>query len=279
MTAHLRVERGVLTVDPLDFRLAHGSIVGKLTMDANQPVIKGTVNMRADEVRVARLLPKTETTKASVGTMEGRAELTGTGNSIAAMLGTADGKITLVMDGGQISDLVLRLLNLDIANATVTLLRGDQTIPVRCMVGHLDAKAGHLKPAPFLVDTEHTKVVMDGDIDLGAETLDLRLTAHPKDMSLAALRGPVMIKGPFTSPSVRPDLRRAIVRSVAAITLGILATPVAALVPLFEVGTEKDANCPAIVARAKALIDQEPGAEPPPADTTEATGTTRRGGG
>jgi hypothetical protein len=45
------------------------------------------------------------------------------------------------------------------------------------------------------------------------------------------------------------------------------------------VGTEKDANCPAIVARAKALIDQEPGVEPPPADTTEATGTTRRGGG
>jgi uncharacterized protein involved in outer membrane biogenesis len=277
MTAHLRVAQGVLTVDPLDFRLAHGSIVGKVAMDANQPVIRGTVNLRADEVRVARLLPKTQTTKASVGTIEGRAELTGTGNSIAAMLGTADGHVTLVMDGGEISDLVLRLLNLDIANATVTLLRGDQTIPVRCMVGQFVAKDGHLKPAPFILDTEHTKVAMDGDIDLGAETLNLRLTAQPKDVSLAALRGPVVIKGPFTSPSVRPDLRRAIVRSVAAITLGIVATPLAALVPLFEWGTEKDANCPAIVAQAKALIDQAPVARAPESLKPKPNAETQRG--
>jgi uncharacterized protein involved in outer membrane biogenesis len=44
MTAHLRIERGVVTVDPLDFGVAGGNIVGTISMDANPPVMAGTAN-------------------------------------------------------------------------------------------------------------------------------------------------------------------------------------------------------------------------------------------
>ena len=120
---------------------------------------------------------------------------------------------------------------------------------------------------------------MEGDIDLGAEMFNLRLVAEPKDVSPVALRGPILLQGPFNAPSIRPDLKRAIARSVAAIALGVVATPIAALVPLVELGTEKDANCAAIVSQARALIDGQPGAQPPNPDATEAVGPTRKGGG
>jgi uncharacterized protein involved in outer membrane biogenesis len=147
------------------------------------------------------------------------------------------------------------------------------------MVGRFEAVHGHLRPQAFILDTEKAKVALTGDIDLGAERFNLKLVAQPKDVSLVSLRGPIVIDGPFDSPSVRPDLKRAIARGAAAIALGIVATPVAALVPLFEVGTAKDANCEAIVTQAKALIDQEPGAQPPASDAMEAAGGSRKGGG
>jgi uncharacterized protein involved in outer membrane biogenesis len=279
MDTRLRIVRGVVTLDPLIFKMAGGDIVGKVTVDATQPVIAGAANLQIREMRLERLMPKVQNNKASVGLMEGRVQLKGTGNSVAAMLGTSNGAVTVVMNGGEISDLVLRLMNLDVQHTLVTLLRGDQHVPVRCMVGHFEAVHGHLKPQPFILDTENAKVAMTGEIDLGTERLDLKLTAQPKDMSLVSLRGPIVIDGPFDSPSVRPDLKRAIARGAAAIALGIVATPVAALVPLFEVGTAKDANCRAIVTQAKALIDQEPGAQPPVPDTMEAAGSSRKGGG
>jgi uncharacterized protein involved in outer membrane biogenesis len=160
------------------------------------------------------------------------------------------------MDGGEISDLVLRLMNLDVQHTLVTLMRGDENIPVRCMVGHFAADHGHLRPQPFILDTEHTKVAMQGDIDLGTETFKLRLIAHPKEMSLVALRGPILIEGPFSAPAVRPDLKNAIARGAAAIALGVVATPAAVLIPLFELGSEKDANCKAIVTQAKGMIEK-----------------------
>jgi uncharacterized protein involved in outer membrane biogenesis len=108
MDARLRIVRGVLTLDPLDFRMAGGDIVGKVTLDATQSVIAGTANLQIDEMRLERLVPKVQNNKASVGMMKGRVQLKGTGNSVAAMLGTANGSVTVVMDGGEISGLVLR---------------------------------------------------------------------------------------------------------------------------------------------------------------------------
>jgi hypothetical protein len=279
MNAHLRIVNGVLTIDPLEFRMKGGDIVGKVTLDARQSVLAGSTDMQARDFKVERLMPTVQNSKASIGTMQGRAQLNGTGNSVAALLGTANGSITLVMDGGEVSDLMLRLVNLDVQHTIVALLKGNEHVPVRCMIGHFVASHGHLKPQPFILDTEHAKVGMTGDIDLGAERLDLRIASQPKDISLVALRGPIVVRGPISAPTVRPDLTHAITRSLAAVALGIVATPVAALVPFFEVGTEKDANCSAIVTQAKALIDKQPGAGAPSADTDEAKAGEKKEGG
>ena len=198
----------MVTIDPLDFGVGGGNIVGKVTLDANQPVIAGSADMQVKSLHLERLVPKAKSTKASVGTMQGRAQLSGTGNSVAALLGTSNGHVTVVMDGGEISELVLRLMNLGCRTRWSTLMRGDESIPVRCMVGYFAAKHGHLKPQPFILDTEHTKVVMEGDIDLGTERFNLRSDRSAQGCEPGRVARADPGEGPFTSPSVRPDLKQ-----------------------------------------------------------------------
>jgi hypothetical protein len=83
-----------------------------------------------------------------VGEIDGRAKVTTQGNSIAAMLGAADGDAVLLMNSGEISDLLLRLTNLDLANAAASLLKGDKNIRVRCRRLAVPCHK-HLRPFPF----------------------------------------------------------------------------------------------------------------------------------
>ena len=268
MTAHLKLSNGVLVLDPLNFGAAGGNIVSRISLDARQPVILGNADIRVDTLKLDQLNPGLRANRASFGDIEGRAQLATQGNSVADMLGSADGKVALLMDGGAVSDLVLRLMDLDIAHVGVTLLRGDRNIPVRCMIADFATQNGHMRPTVFVLDTEHTNVGGSGEIDLRDEALDLRLIAKPKDNSLAALRGPIVIGGSFGSPSVRPELSKAIARGGAAILLGIVATPLAAFLPLMQFGKGKDADCAPLVAQTRAFINGSSARKQTSADST-----------
>ena len=94
-----------------------------------------------------------------------------------------------------------------------------------------------------------------GGVSLGAERLNLRLIAQPKDGSLLALRGPIRVEGPFAQPAVRPELGNAIARTGAAIGLGIIAGP-AAILPFLETGKAVSVDCAAHAQQATTFIGQ-----------------------
>jgi hypothetical protein len=55
------------------------------------------------------------------------------------------------------------------------------------------------------------------------------------------------VSGTFKDPSFHPDMKRVTLRGIAAAALAMLAPP-AALIPLFETGPGKDADCSLAVA-------------------------------
>lgn len=65
---------------------------------------------------------------------------------------------------------------------------------------------------------------------------------HPKDKSIQVLRGPVRVHGPFSNPGFSVQKKALVKRVGAAVLLGLL-NPLAALLPLIETGSGKDANC------------------------------------
>jgi hypothetical protein len=256
MHTHLVLRNGLLTLNPFEFGAAGGRLFGMVAVDARKPTISADADLRASDINLARLAPTVQALADSTGKLDARMHLTGQGNSLAAMLGSANGNVASVMEGGAVSDLVLRLMNLDIANSLVALAKGNQKIPIRCVVADFQARDGVLTPDPLVLDTEHTLVTGEGRIMLKDEQLDLRLVAEPKDGSVLALRGPINVQGTMAKPTVTPELGQAIARTAAAVGLGIVAGP-AAIIPLIQIGKPENVDCATYVQKATSFISQQ----------------------
>jgi hypothetical protein len=176
------------------------------------------------------------------GTIDGVATLRGRGRSLRDMLAGADGELRLYSRDGTLSQIVIELVGLDIAETTGFLLSGDRAVPIRCMLADFTARDGVLRPRALVMDTEDTLVTGEGQVALDTEKLDLRLVPEPKDFSPLSLRTPLSIGGTFAAPEFGVEKRGLIARGVAAAALA-LAFPPAAIAALFEPGTGEDANC------------------------------------
>ena len=251
MTAHLLVNNGILKFAPLDFGVAGGNLVSQIEMDGRKPRIVTRADVTAKGLHLDQMFPTSKLAAADTGTMGGRAKLEGSGNSVAQMLGSANGEASLIMDGGSVGELMLRLSNLDIANSLMVLLGGDKQVPIRCMVGNFKAVAGDFKVEALVLDTTKVNITGSGDVNFTDESLHLRLVSQSKGFSLASLRGPIVITGSFQTPVVRPELGRALARGGIAVALGAVTAGIGALIPLLEFGKNKDSNCAALMSQAK----------------------------
>lgn len=252
MTAHLVITDGQLTLAPLDFGVAGGNLVSYIDMDSRQSPIVTHADITAKGLHLAQLFPGSSLAAADTGTMGGRAKLVGSGNSVARMLASANGEAALIMDGGSVGELMLRLSNLDIANSLLVLLGGDKQVPIRCMVSNFKVVDGDFIVKEMLLDTAKVNIVGTGNINFVDESLHLRLVPESKGFSLASLRGPIAITGTFKAPVLRAELGGVIVRGGLAVALGAVTAGVGALIPLLDFGSERDSNCKALLGEAKA---------------------------
>ncbi|HSH90470.1 MAG TPA: AsmA family protein, partial [Ramlibacter sp.] len=145
MSAHLIVKGGVVKLAPLDFGVAGGSLVSIIEMDSREPRIVTRADITAKGLHVARMFPDSKLGAGGTGTLGGRATLKGNGNSISQMMATANGDAAVIMEGGSVGELALRMSNLDVANSLLLMLGGDKQVPVRCMVGVFSATHGDFK--------------------------------------------------------------------------------------------------------------------------------------
>ena len=249
MDAHLTVKDGMLKLAPLNFEVAGGKMVTEITMDGHKSHMATHADITAKGLNLDQLFPDSKLNKSSVGTMGGRAKLDAGGDSISQMMGSANGEAALIMDGGTISELLLRLSNLDIANSFMLLLGGDKQIPIRCMVANFKAVAGDFTVQDLVLDTSKVNITGEGHVNFADESLHLKLVS--KGTSLAALRGPIIITGSFMKPSVNPDMDKVVARGGLAVGLGVLTAGVGALLPLLEFNKKKDSKCAALLIHAK----------------------------
>ncbi len=242
MDVHLLLDDGLLRLEPADFGVAGGRIRGTVRMDARESPIRTRARASLRGLDLDRLLPEVESARDAVGRVGGEFTLAGTGNSIAKMLGSADGSVALGMGKGEISNLVMELAGLDIEEALKFLVTGDKRIPIRCAFGDFAVQGGVMRAQSLAFDTTDTMIVGAGTISLRDETFDLTLRPRPKDRSLFVLRSPLLVSGTFKDPSFRPDLKRVGLRGAIALTLGSIAPP-AALLATIETGPGEDLQC------------------------------------
>jgi hypothetical protein len=135
---------------------------------------------------------------------------------------------------------------------------GDKQVNLNCVAGDFAVTNGLLQTRYFLIDTDQASIGVDGQIDLGKETLALTVQPENKNFRLISLRSPVYVGGTFAEPQVNIDKGKVALRAGGALALGVL-TPVAALLPLVDVGPGKDSDCAKVILQAKAKSSAPPG--------------------
>lgn len=238
----LLLERGVARLDPLKLGVAGGVMESHVTLDASGAPIVSRIDITLRGLQLPKLFPDAELTKGSAGKIGGRIELQGRGNSVAQMLAASDGKAGLVMGRGRISNLLLELAGLDVAEALKFLIGKDRIIPLRCAHADFTVKDGIVTADQFVFDTTDTILFGEGTISLRDETLALVLKPRPKDRSLVSLRSPLEVDGTFKDPDIHPKAGPLALRGLAAAALYAIAPP-AALLALIETGPGEDSNC------------------------------------
>ena len=191
---------------------------------------------------MGKLFPTVQMVKAGSGDLSGAIALTAQGNSIAHMLGSANGNVGLIMGAGHVSNLLVELAGLDVAESLKYLIDKDREIPLRCAFAAFDIQDGVMTTKGLAFDTSDTAIFGQGAIDMRAEVIDMRLSPQPKDKSPLTLRVPLKIGGTFKDPSFSPEAGPLVLRGAAAAALYSIAPP-AALLALIETGPGKNIDC------------------------------------
>lgn len=250
MDARFRLEQGRLQVEPLKFGVANGTVAGSLVLDGRKNTPYVAANLTLHRLDLKAFFAGTEQAGVTSGKFGGRVELAGSGKSVAQILGTSNGRVGLSMAGGQISNLVIELAGIDVAEALPRLLGSDKPVQIRCVVGDFGVKDGLMRSNVLVFDTTDTNVTGEAAINLRDESLNLRLEAHPKDMSPLVGRTPITVTGTLGHPQVGIDPSGLVARGAAAVALGALLTPLAAIIPLIELGLGEDSDCAGLIQQA-----------------------------
>ena len=176
--------------------------------------------------------------------------MAGPGASLADVLASSNGEMTIIMSGGTISRLLIEATELDIARMIPLFFGKDKSTRIRCGVIDFDVIDGKLTSDVFVFDTQKSTLFGDMNIDLKEELINAVLEAEPKDSSPLAAQTPLIVSGTLSTPSVGFDGEKGLKRGATAVALGTLLTPFAAILAFVETGEGEHANCNALIREA-----------------------------
>ncbi len=264
LTAELDLKDGRLRMQPLSFGVGAGTIRMMLDIDGRATPMRVDADTEFRNIDLKRVMAQTKVFEGA-GTIGGRARLSGSGASVARIVANGDGGLTVVMSGGEISALLIELAGLDVTEslgfATGIKRKPENTHNIRCMVVDASLKRGVLASNTLVFDTTDTNIIGQASVDFHNEALSARLEPHTKDMSILTFRTPLNVRGTLKHPSITPDPVWTGGRVAASIALGVLFTPLAALIPTIDLGLGKDSDCGALIGEARAAAAAPPKAQ------------------
>lgn len=263
--AHLQLTAGVLTLTDIDARTAQGHLGGTLALDGQQDRAHWVAALHWDGVQLQRWLHQTRTAGMPpyvTGQLQGHATLQGSGRSTAEILSTLQGDIGATVEQGTLSHLLVEAGGLDLAESLGVYAEGDNALVLDCALADLAVAGGTLRPRLLVLDTSDSTIWVDGSVSLATEQLDLRAVVAPKDFSVLTLRAPLHIRGSLAHPAVSVEKGPLGLKMGSALLLGLL-NPLAALLPLVDVGSRQDAKDNAASCRAHMQRKLQPALAPP----------------
>ncbi|KVM74873.1 AsmA family protein [Burkholderia stagnalis] len=258
LTTHVVMQDGVLTLNPLNFGVAGGTLASNVYLDGRGTPLQGRFTLQARHLKLKQLFPTFKVMQTALGEVNGDAALSATGNSPAALAATSNGEVKTLVTDGTVSLLLMEAAGLNVANVVYEKLFGDRDVKINCAAADFVATNGVLDSRVFALDTEDAVIGMNGTVNLRDETMNLTIRPHTKGFRIVSLRSPLYVTGTFKQPHVGVKPGALIARGGAAVALGLL-NPVASLLALIQPGRNQPLPC------HQMLVDMErrPSAPPP----------------
>ena len=234
---------GKIDLHPLDFVIGDGNIASTILLapDADN-LIHADANIKFQHLELARIMQATHSFKGQ-GILGGEARIDAHGNSLASLMGHGNGELKLVLvSAGKVSALLVDISGLEFGNALLSALGIPDQAQIDCFIADLPLNNGVVDTKALILDTNEARVVGNGTIDFRDQTLNYALTTRSKHFSVGSLPGPIDITGPLGAPSIRPGTE-VVARAGAAAGLGVLLTPLGALLPTIQFGVGNDNAC------------------------------------
>jgi uncharacterized protein involved in outer membrane biogenesis len=219
----LTLRDGRLEANPLTIGVAGGRLTGEGALNGRGATPSADLDLSFEGLRLKEAARGTRFADETSGTVHGNLYLLGVGQSMQQLMASLRGHVSLVMSEGTISGLVVEGVGLDVIEALALYIGDDTPVGVNCAVAGISVDGGVADIRRLVIGTTDSVIRGDGQIDLGAERLDVRLEAQGKDFSLLDLDAPVFAQGPLTAPE--------------------LSVGKTALIPLIELGLQGDVPC------------------------------------
>ncbi|MEO3163108.1 AsmA family protein, partial [Escherichia coli] len=207
--------------------------------------------IQARRLKLKELMPDVELMQKTLGEMNGDAELRGSGNSVAALLGNSNGNLKLLMNDGLVSRNLMEIVGLNVGNYIVGAIFGDDEVRVNCAAANLNIANGVARPQIFAFDTENALINVTGTASFASEQLDLTIDPESKGIRIITLRSPLYVRGTFKNPQAGVKAGPLIARGAVAAALATLVTPAAALLALISPSEGEANQCRTILSQMK----------------------------
>lgn len=198
--AHAVLQNGTLRLDPVSTAIGTATAHATLELTAQPPALHVTVD--AASLPFGPIAAWAGGAATAPGTLDLRADLAGSGDTLRAVAATLGGHAGLALVDAHVDNAVLEGLAAGPLRAANLSLDGGGTT-IRCAALRADATAGQVDLRALTLDTSKFALDGGGSLSLADETMDLRL--RPQLRLGGGLSVPVRVRGSFVSPKVALD--------------------------------------------------------------------------
>ncbi|MCO7567580.1 AsmA family protein [Pseudomonas sp. S 311-6] len=252
LSARVLLEDGLLRLEPLRFGVAGGNLNANIRLDGRTVPMQGRARLTARGFKLKQLFPSFAPMQTSFGELNGDADLGGRGNSVAALLGTSNGDLRLLINDGAISRGLMEIAGLNVGNYVIGKLFGDEEVKINCAAADVGIKDGLATTRLFVFDTENAIIHVDGTANFASEQLDLKITPESKGVRLFSLRSPLYVRGPFAKPSAGVQAVPLALRGAGMVALGVAIGPAAGLLALIAPSGDEPNQCTPLLEQMRA---------------------------
>ncbi|TAK17315.1 MAG: AsmA family protein, partial [Rhizorhabdus sp.] len=249
------LDKSLMTLSPLSFDIAGGKLASDITINARVPAVITDYDIRLSPTPMSKLLAGFGVAQAgTTGTIKARIKMQGTGDTLRDSLATSNGRIAIILPKGTFWTQYVQLAEFDIGLFVQKLIQDKLKKPIEINCGLLGftVRDGVAAADPILIDTDKNVMTATGGFSFKDESLDMNFRADGKKFSLFSGQSPVGIKGYFAQPGINIISPQLLTRGGVGLGLGLVASPLAAVLAFVDIGDAKAAACGPVLAGAQA---------------------------